>query len=48
MVVDEDIQRIVTSQPNLDKACSELIAAANAAGGKDNISVILARVEEPD
>jgi len=48
----EDIQNIVASNPNLAKACDELIAEANNRGGEDNITVILARfngdeLEEP-
>ncbi|HSS21032.1 MAG TPA: PP2C family serine/threonine-protein phosphatase [Pyrinomonadaceae bacterium] len=48
----EDIQNIVASNPDLVKACDELIAEANNRGGEDNITVILARfsghgLEEP-
>lgn len=48
----EDIQNIVSSNPDLAKACDELIAEANNRGGEDNITVILARfngdeLEEP-
>jgi len=48
----EDIQNIVGSNPDLAKACEELIAEANNRGGEDNITVILARfsgneLEEP-
>src|SRR5258705_9241929 len=48
----EDIQNIVASNPDLAKACDELIAEANNRGGEDNITVILARftgeeLEEP-
>ena len=39
----EDIQNIVSSNPDLSKACDELIAEANNRGGEDNITVILAR-----
>jgi protein phosphatase len=48
MVEDEHILEIVLEQPNLDRACDDLIEAANRAGGKDNITVILARVEPQD
>jgi len=41
VVPDDEIFRIVSSAPNLTQACQELIKAANAAGGPDNISVIL-------
>ena len=48
----EDIQNIVASNPDLARACDELIAEANNRGGEDNITVILARfsgeeLEEP-
>ncbi len=48
----EDIQNILRSNPDLSKACDELIAEANNRGGEDNITVILARfggdeLEEP-
>ncbi|HLN99495.1 MAG TPA: PP2C family serine/threonine-protein phosphatase [Pyrinomonadaceae bacterium] len=39
----EDIQNIVTANPDLATACDELIAEANNRGGEDNITVILAR-----
>ncbi len=39
----EDIQNIVTSNPDLGTACDELIAEANNRGGEDNITVVLAR-----
>src|SRR2546429_943630 len=39
----EDIQIIVASNPDLARACDELIAEANNRGGEDNITVILAR-----
>ncbi len=47
MIVDDDIQRICSGQSDLDRASEELIAAANDAGGKDNITVVLARIEPP-
>lgn len=44
-VMDEkDIQHIVNESPNPDLACQQLIDAANAAGGPDNISVVLVRL----
>ncbi|HLE73587.1 MAG TPA: protein phosphatase 2C domain-containing protein [Anaerolineales bacterium] len=43
--VDKDeIARIVNSVANPDLACEQLVEAANAAGGPDNISVILVRL----
>jgi protein phosphatase len=43
-VDDRAIQRIVTSTAGLDRTAAELVAAANAAGGHDNVSVQLIRV----
>jgi protein phosphatase len=43
-VPDAEIQQIVASAPNLDQAAATLVAAANAAGGYDNVSVQLIRV----
>jgi PPM family protein phosphatase len=36
-----DIARIVSANPDPDQACAELIAAANAEGGHDNITVLV-------
>jgi protein phosphatase len=43
-VRDHEITRILIENPDLHTACSELIAAANRAGGIDNVSVIIAKV----
>lgn len=40
---DEEINEVVRSASNMDKACAELIRRANEKGGKDNITVVLAR-----
>ena len=48
MVRDRDLQRILTAVDDLQRAGRNLIAAANAAGGRDNITVILFRLEEVD
>jgi protein phosphatase len=45
MVTDQQILDLVTREQDLDKAADRLIAAANANGGVDNITVVLARVE---
>jgi protein phosphatase len=43
MITDDRIVEIVASRtPDLQAACHALIAAANAEGGRDNVSVILA------
>jgi len=44
VVADQDIIRAVTEAPNLQRACQNLVSAANAAGGPDNISVVLAQL----
>jgi protein phosphatase len=44
LVSDEEMRRIVYSAPNIQRACQDLVAAANNAGGPDNISVILAQL----
>ncbi|MBI4816050.1 MAG: Stp1/IreP family PP2C-type Ser/Thr phosphatase [Deltaproteobacteria bacterium] len=41
MVNDHDIQEIVTSSRDVKVACKELVDAANAAGGTDNVTVVL-------
>ena len=41
VVPESDIFRIINSNKNLSMACHQLVEAANAAGGPDNISVIL-------
>jgi protein phosphatase len=43
-VDEDDIQRIVNSTASPFLACQHLVEAANAAGGPDNISVVLARL----
>ncbi len=46
MVKDDQIQHILSSERDLDRAVERLITAANEEGGVDNISCILARVED--
>jgi protein phosphatase len=48
MIDDDVIERTVNEAPSLDDAGRRLITAANAAGGRDNITVILFRVEDVD
>ncbi len=47
MVTAERLAGIVASAPSLDNACRALVQAANAAGGDDNITVVLFRIGEP-
>jgi serine/threonine protein phosphatase PrpC len=46
MVGEADLTRILLDRSRLRDAGEALIAAANAAGGKDNITVVLFRLEE--
>jgi serine/threonine protein phosphatase PrpC len=41
---DDHLGDIVKAAPNLHVACQKLIAAANDAGGPDNISAILVQL----
>jgi protein phosphatase len=46
MISEAKIAELLTGADTLDAAAKDLIDAANAAGGRDNITVILFRVEE--
>lgn len=48
MVPDDDVTKIVLEAGDLDSAVTNLIAEANERGGRDNISVILVRVDDID
>lgn len=43
---EEDIFKLIIDAPNPQRACQGLVDAANAAGGPDNISVILVRMSD--
>ena len=43
MLADESISQVLQAHESLESGCKALIEAANDAGGKDNISVILVR-----
>jgi protein phosphatase len=45
MIPDETILEIALGERDLDRGAEKLISAANQAGGKDNITVVLARIE---
>ena len=47
MIDDETISQLLQSRELLPEAASALVDAANEAGGKDNISVVLVRVRGP-
>lgn len=44
VLTEKEISSLVANSPNLHSACQELIAAANQAGGPDNISVMLVQL----
>lgn len=46
MVSEEEMARVVTTSSSLQEACEVLVEKANQAGGKDNISIILAAPPE--
>ena len=48
LIDDEEISDIVTDTLVLTDACAKLIERANAAGGRDNITAVLIRIEEED
>jgi protein phosphatase len=45
MLDESTIVQLVEADNSLDSACSALVKAANEAGGNDNITVVLARIE---
>src|ERR1700737_4409385 len=46
MVSEKEVARLLRQHPRLRDAGEALIAAANEAGGRDNITVVLVRLEE--
>lgn len=44
MVPEDDILKLVNDNSDLEQACQQLIDAANANGGSDNITTVLIRV----
>lgn len=44
VVAEQDIIHAVNEAPNLQRACQNLVSAANTAGGPDNISIVLAQL----
>ena len=47
MLDDDAIRQVIVSADSLDGAIRQLIDAANAAGGRDNITALLFQVEDP-
>jgi PPM family protein phosphatase len=48
MLEDWAVEAVLVAEPDLEVALEQLIAAANAAGGKDNVTAVLVRVKAPD
>jgi len=48
MIHASDIQYVLGTIDEPKDACAELIARANKAGGKDNVSAVVVRFDEPD
>jgi protein phosphatase len=46
MVSEQEIHRTLLAQPDPERACRQLLQSANDAGGKDNITIIIARFEQ--
>ncbi len=46
MISEEQVREVLGAHPSLDEAADALIHAANEAGGRDNITVVLFRLEE--
>ncbi len=46
MVSEDEVVRVLAGATSLEQAGDDLIGAANAAGGRDNITVVLFRVED--
>jgi PPM family protein phosphatase len=46
MISEEQVREVLVAHDNLDEAADALIHAANEAGGRDNITVVLFRLEE--
>jgi protein phosphatase len=48
MIGEDKIVQILSGETNLDRAADQLIGAANEAGGRDNITVVMFRLEDTD
>jgi protein phosphatase len=48
LVDDLEMAEIVQDTTVLTEGCARLVAKANAAGGRDNITAVLIRIEEED
>jgi protein phosphatase len=48
LVTDDEIAAVLKEHPILTEACARLVELANDAGGKDNITAVLVRIEDED
>jgi len=48
MLRDEEIRTVLASAEDIQTACGALIEAANGAGGRDNITTMILKVEPPE
>jgi protein phosphatase len=48
LIDDDQIREALQGEPVLTDACARLVDLANAAGGKDNITAVLIRIEDED
>lgn len=48
MVPERTVEHIIAEAPSLDEAVDTLVTEANARGGRDNVSVVLIRIDPPD
>jgi serine/threonine protein phosphatase PrpC len=46
MISDEEILNILNGTPHTSEACDQLVKRANEKGGKDNVTVVVARFDE--
>ena len=46
MLSDEEIHSIIMREKDMKSACNELVGQANAAGGEDNITVVLVEISK--
>jgi serine/threonine protein phosphatase PrpC len=44
VIPEDEMRRIVYEAPTIQRACQDLVTAANSAGGPDNITVVLAHL----
>jgi protein phosphatase len=48
MVTDDAITATLRAEPDPESACQQLVAQANEAGGRDNVTVVIVRFDAPD